>query len=343
MSNGQPLTSDEQPSRTEREPTEDAVERSDAGRSDAGRSDAERSDAERSDAERSDTERSDAARSDSGTAAAGFTGTDLVLGYPGLDDPVIDGESIAVPPDEVTALIGPNGSGKSTLLKGLADKISPDTGTVLVDGQPIDAFGSKELARTLGLLSQENVVPSGISVEDLVERGRYPYTGFFDSLSDEDREAVDEAIRLAGIDHLRERDVDSLSGGQKQLVWIAMAIAQDTDVLLLDEPTTFLDPQHQLEVMQIVETLCDESRITVVLVLHDIAQAARYADHVVALKDGSMHARGPPEEVITQQLLADVFEIDAAVLDTEYGPQVVPLTPLGDGGPSRNDADAPAE
>ncbi|GAA0720422.1 iron complex transport system ATP-binding protein [Halorubrum trapanicum] len=268
---------------------------------------------------------------ETGTEAADFSGSDLVLGYPGLDDPVVDGESIAVPPDEVTALIGPNGSGKSTLLKGLADKISPDSGTVLVDGRQIDAFGSKELARTLGLLSQENVVPTGISVEDLVERGRYPYTGFFDSLSDEDREVVDEAIRLAGIDHLRDRDVDSLSGGQKQLVWIAMAIAQDTDVLLLDEPTTFLDPQHQLEVMQIVETLRDESRITVVLVLHDIAQAARYADHVVALKDGSMRARGPPEDVITEELLADVFEIDAAVLDTEYGIQVVPQNPLADG------------
>jgi len=272
-------------------------------------------------------------------STAVVNGTDLVVGYPGQDDPVIDDESIAVPPDEVTALIGPNGSGKSTLLKALADKISPDNGTVHIDGRTLAEFGSKELARKLGLLSQENVVPTGISVGDLVERGRYPHTGFFESLSDEDRAAVDDAIELAGIEHLRDRDVDSLSGGQKQLVWIAMAIAQDTDVLLLDEPTTFLDPQHQMEVMQIVETLRDESRITVVLVLHDIAQAARYADNIVALKDGSMHARGPPEEVITEQLLADVFEIQAAVLETDFGLQVVPVGPV-DGGQSAQLSDS---
>ncbi|GAA0272460.1 ABC transporter ATP-binding protein [Halobacterium noricense] len=270
---------------------------------------------------------SSATRATSETEPADFSGTDLVIGYPGTDDPVIDGESIAVPPDEVTALIGPNGSGKSTLLKGLADKVAPDDGTVLVDGRTIDEFGSKELARTLGLLSQENVVPTGISVEDLVERGRYPHTGFFDSLSDEDRDAVDDAIRLAGIEHLRERDVDSLSGGQKQLVWIAMTLAQDTDVLLLDEPTTFLDPHHQLEVMEIVETLRDRSDTTVVVVLHDINQAARYADHVVALKDGTVHARGPPEEVVTEDRLAAVFDIEVAVADTEHGRRVVPLEP----------------
>jgi len=272
----------------------------------------------------------DSAGETTSESAAEIDGTDLVVGYSGRDEPVIDGESIAVPPDEVTALIGPNGSGKSTLLKAMADKISPDDGTVFVDGQTIDEFGSKELARKLGLLSQENVVPTGISVGDLVERGRYPHTGFFESLSDEDRAAVDDAIQLAGIENLRDRDVDSLSGGQKQLVWIAMAIAQDTDVLLLDEPTTFLDPQHQLEVMQIVETLRDESQITVVIVLHDIAQAARYADNIVALKDGSMYARGPPEEVVTKQLLADVFEIEAAVLETEYGLQVIPIDPVTD-------------
>ncbi|OAQ51301.1 hypothetical protein HTG_17340 [Natrinema mahii] len=259
-----------------------------------------------------------------------FSGTDLVIGYPGTDGPVINGESITVPPDEVTALIGPNGSGKSTLLKGLANKIAPDDGTVLLDGQAVDSLGTKELARKLGLLSQENVAPDGISVADLVERGRYPHCGFFESLTAEDRAVVDDAIQLAGVAHLRERDVGSLSGGQKQLVWIAMALAQDTEVLLLDEPTTFLDPHHQLEVMQVVETLRDESDTTVVLVLHDIGQAARYADHVIALKDGSVYAHGAPESVITSQLLADVFGIEAVVLDTDYGPQVIPLDPLHD-------------
>ncbi|MBP1985988.1 ABC transporter ATP-binding protein [Halolamina salifodinae] len=269
-----------------------------------------------------------------GPEASDFSGSDLVVGYPGLETPVIDCESVAVPPDAVTALIGPNGSGKSTLLKGLANKISPDDGTVLLDGRTIEEFGSKELARTLGLLSQENAVPSGVSVVDLVERGRYPHTGFFDSPDESDLAAVDEAIQLAGIDHLRDRDVDSLSGGQKQLVWIAMALAQETDVLLLDEPTTFLDPHHQLEVMEIVETLRDRGGITVVLVLHDINQAARYADHVVALKDGSVYARGDPGEVITRETLATVFEIDVDVVETQHGTQVIPLDPLHDDHPA---------
>ncbi|MCG1004764.1 MULTISPECIES: ABC transporter ATP-binding protein [Halobacterium] len=254
----------------------------------------------------------------------------LVVGYPSADEPVIDSQTLAVPEGEVTALIGPNGSGKSTLLKGLANRLEPDDGRVLLDGQRIDSFESKELARRLGRLSQQNTAPDTISVEELVERGRYPHRGFFESQTDSDERAVDEAIAMAGVEHLRDREVGTLSGGQTQLVWIAMALAQDTDVLLLDEPTTFLDPHHQLEVMQIVETLRDGSQMTVVLVLHDIAQAARYADNVVALKDGSVYARGPPEAVITKPLLADVFDIEATVIETEYGPQVVPIEPLDD-------------
>jgi iron complex transport system ATP-binding protein len=261
------------------------------------------------------------------TAATEFRGEELVISYPSTGEPVIDGESLRVPPGEVTALVGPNGSGKSTLLKGLADQLGLDAGTVELDGADIQTLGTKELARKLGLLSQENTSPGSISVEKLVEHGRYPHRGFFDGLTEADREAVDRAISLAGIEHLRGREVGSLSGGQKQLVWIAMVLAQETDVLLLDEPTTFLDLHHQLEVMGIVETLRDESDITVVLVLHDIDQAARYADHMVALKDGAIRARGPPEEVVTEQLLAEVFAIDAEVEHTERGPRVVPLRP----------------
>ncbi|MFC7073457.1 ABC transporter ATP-binding protein [Halovenus rubra] len=267
---------------------------------------------------------------DTAISPAEFSGTDLVVGYPGNDEPVIDGESVTVSPGEVTALIGPNGSGKSTLLKGLADKITPESGTVLLDGDVIDSLGSKELARKLGILSQQNVAPAGISVEDLVERGRYPYCGFFESLTDDDRAAVEEAIELAGVEHLRDREVGSLSGGQKQLVWIAMALAQNTDVVLLDEPTTFLDPHHQLEVMEIVEALRDENNITVVVVLHDIVQAARHADYIVALRDGSVYDCGPPEQIITEQLLAEVFEIEAVVTETERGLQVEPLEPINE-------------
>ena len=216
------------------------------------------------------------------------------------------------------------------MLKGLADQLALDDGTVMLDGKDVHALETKELARKLGLLSQENTSPESISVEKLVEHGRYPHRGFFDSMTDEDRQAIDRAISLAGVEHLREREVGSLSGGQKQLVWIAMVLAQETDVLLLDEPTTFLDLHHQLEVMAIIETLRDESNITVVLVLHDIDQAARYADRMVALKDGAIYERGTPEEVVTEELLAEVFEIDAEVKLTERGPQIVPLRPRHD-------------
>jgi iron complex transport system ATP-binding protein len=264
---------------------------------------------------------------ESNRTASEFAGEDLVISYPSTDEPVIGSESIRVAPGEVTALVGPNGSGKSTLLKGLADQLALDEGTVLLDGSDIHSLGTKELARNLGLLSQENVSPDSITVEDLVGHGRYPHRGFFDALTDEDARAIDRAISLAGVGHLRDREVGSLSGGQKQLVWIAMVLAQETNVLLLDEPTTFLDLHHQLEVMEIIETLRDQSDITVVLVLHDIDQAARYADRMVALKDGSIYARGSPQEVVTEELLAEVFEIDANVELTERGPRIDPLRP----------------
>jgi iron complex transport system ATP-binding protein len=257
-------------------------------------------------------------------------GEELVLSYPTSDGPVVDGESITARAGAVTALVGPNGSGKSTLLKGLADQLAPDDGSVLVDGRAIETFDKKELARTMGLLSQESTSPNSITVEDLVYHGRYPHRGFFENTTAEDERAVERAMELAGCGHLRDREVGSLSGGQKQLAWIAMVLAQDTDVLLLDEPTTFLDLHHQLEVMEIVETLREESDITVVVVLHDIQQAARLADEMVALKDGAIRARGTPEEVVTEELLGDVFEIDAEVDLTPRGPRIEPLRPRHD-------------
>ena len=259
------------------------------------------------------------------TDASDLDAEDLVLGYPTAPEPVIDGESIAAEPGAVTALVGPNGSGKSTLLKGLADQIEPDDGSVLLDGRDVHAMDTKALAKRLGLLSQESTSPDSITVEDLVYHGRYPHRGFFESVSDEDECAVNNAIELSGCGHLRDREVGSLSGGQKQLAWIAMVLAQDTDVLLLDEPTTFLDLHHQMEVMEIIGTLRSESDVTVVVVLHDIEQAARLADRVVALKDGEVRARGPPEEVVTEELLSEVFRVDAEVVATDRGPRVTPL------------------
>ncbi len=262
------------------------------------------------------------------TDGASFAGEDLRIGYHGAEEPVIDGESLAAAPGQVTALVGPNGSGKSTLLKGLADQLEPEAGTVHLDGRDIQSVGPKELAKQLGLLTQENVAPESITVEKLVEHGRYPHRGFFDGLREDDIAAIERAIDLAGIEHLREREVSSLSGGQKQLVWIAMILAQETDVLLLDEPTTFLDLHHQLEVMEIIETLRDESDMTIVVVLHDLQQAARHADYMLALSDGSILSRGRPEEVVTEELLAEVFGIEASVTPTEHGPQITPLQPL---------------
>jgi len=269
--------------------------------------------------------------------ASDLAGEGLVLGYPTMEDPVVDGESIVAEPGAVTALVGPNGSGKSTLLKGLAKQLDPDDGSVLVDGRDVHSMGTKELARKLGLLSQESTSPDSITVEDLVYHGRYPHRGFFEHVTEEDQQAVDRAIELAGCEHLRNREVGSLSGGQKQLAWIAMVLAQDTDVLLLDEPTTFLDLHHQLEVMEIIETLRADSDITVVVVLHDIEQAARLADRVVALKDGEIQARGPPEDVVTEELLAEVFRVDAEVVPTDRGPRITPLRARHD---DEDDADA---
>ncbi|MFP8890707.1 ABC transporter ATP-binding protein [Natrialbaceae archaeon A-CW2] len=259
-----------------------------------------------------------------------LSGEDLVLQYPSMDEPVIDGETLVAKPGAVTALVGPNGSGKSTLLKGLAKQLAPEDGSVLVDGQDVYEMGTKELARKLGLLSQESTSPDSITVEDLVYHGRYPHRGFFETITEEDQRAVDRAIDLAGCGHLRDREVESLSGGQKQLAWIAMVFAQDTDVVLLDEPTTFLDLHHQLEVMEIVKALRDESDITIVVVLHDIEQAARLADRMVALRDGEIQAEGAPEDVITEELLAEVFRIDAEVEVTPRGPRIEPLRPRHD-------------
>ena len=254
-------------------------------------------------------------------------GEDLEIGYPGTDEPVVECDRIDLPEGEITALVGPNGSGKSTLLKALSNHLDAETGDVVLDGRKIQSYGDKELARELGLLSQENDAPGGITVGDLAYHGRYPHRGFFDSVTDEDRDAVERAIDLAGVADIREEELGELSGGQKQLAWIAMVLAQDTDVLLLDEPTTFLDLHHQLRVMEVVRTLNEEQGVTVGVVLHDIGQAARFADYLVAMDDGEVYDWGPPREVVTEQLLADVFEVDAAVTYTP-DPEIVPKRSL---------------
>lgn len=254
-----------------------------------------------------------------------LVGEDLVLGYPNAEDPVVECEHVVVPRGEVTALVGPNGSGKSTLLRALSNQLGPEDGQVLLDGREIQEFGTKEFAREVGLLSQENDAPTSLSVEELVHHGRYPHRGFFDTVSEADERAISRALELAGVDDLHDEQLDSLSGGQKQLAWIAMVLAQETDVLLLDEPTTYLDLHHQLRVMETVRTLNEERGVTVAVVLHDIGQAARYADNLIAMKDGELYDWGPPRKVVTEALLEDVFGVAASVDgDVPTGPYVVP-------------------
>jgi iron complex transport system ATP-binding protein len=255
-----------------------------------------------------------------GTAVeSALVGESLELSYPTSDEPVVSCARLDVPEGAVTALVGPNGSGKSTLLKALSDHLEPDAGTVRLRGRAIQSLGGKELARELGHLSQENDALGSITVEELAYHGRYPHRGFFESVGAEDREAVERALELAGVTELRDAELGQLSGGQKQLAWIAMVLAQDTDVLLLDEPTTFLDLYHQLRVLETVRQLNEQRDVTVAIVLHDVSQAARFADSLVAIDDGELYDWGPPEEVVTEQLLADVFGVEASV---EYDPEL---------------------
>lgn len=254
-----------------------------------------------------------------------LSASDLVASYPRTQDPVLDGESFVAGREEVTALVGPNGSGKSTLLKALADQLTPDDGKVLLQGREIQELETKEVARRLGMLSQEATSPDSITVEDLVFHGRYPHRGFFEGVTEEDVDSVDRALELAGCEHLRDRELGSLSGGQRQLAWIAMVLAQDTEVLLLDEPTTYLDLHHQMEVIEVIERLRDERDVTVVVVLHDIQQAARLADRMVVMKEGRVEATGTPGEVVREGLIAEVFEVEAEVEFTDRGPRIEPL------------------
>ncbi|MGQ4557628.1 ATP-binding cassette domain-containing protein [Halobellus sp. GM3] len=258
-------------------------------------------------------------------AAVELRGEDLAIGYPTTEEPVVECETVLLPAGEVTALVGPNGSGKSTLLKAMANQLAPERGRIRLDGERVQSLDSKELARRLGLLSQEHDSPAGLTVEELAYYGRYPHRGFFESVSDDDRDAVERAIGLAGVEHLRDAELKNLSGGQKQLAWIAMVLAQETDVLLLDEPTTYLDLHHQLRVMEVVRTLNREQGVTVGVVLHDIGQAARFADNLVAMKDGEPYDWGPPREVVTEDLLADVFSVEASVdIESPTGPHISP-------------------
>lgn len=251
--------------------------------------------------------------------SAADTGTPLGLRADGLSlaydgDLIIERLSATIAGGEITALVGPNGCGKSTLLKGLARLLRPRGGAVLLDGRAIHTVPTRQLARQLGILPQAPTAPEGLTVYELVAQGRYPHQGFFRQWSAEDEAKTREAIAVTNMIPLADRPLDTLSGGQRQRAWIAMTIAQDTGVLLLDEPTTYLDIGHQLEVMELVEHLNRERGTTIVLVLHDLNQAARYSRRMIVLNEGAIVADGAPWDVLTRELLAGVFKVRAEII-----------------------------
>ncbi|GAA3490273.1 ABC transporter ATP-binding protein [Streptomyces cremeus] len=248
----------------------------------------------------------------------------VTLGY---DERVIaENLSVTIPDNSFTVVVGPNACGKSTLLRALSRMLKPARGRVLLDGQVIQSMPAKKVARTLGLLPQSSVAPDGITVADLVARGRYPHQGLLRQWSPQDERIVEESMAATGVGELAERYVDELSGGQRQRVWIAMALAQQTPLLLLDEPTTFLDIQHQIDVLDLCAELHETQGRTLVAVLHDLNHAARYATHLIAMRDGEVVAEGAPSQIVTAELVERVFGLRCQVIeDPETGtPLVVP-------------------
>ncbi|WP_163526854.1 ABC transporter ATP-binding protein [Halobacillus ihumii] len=235
----------------------------------------------------------------------------LTLGYG--DQTIIDSLDIQIPKGKVTVLIGGNGCGKSTLLRSLARLLKPKSGQVVLDSADISKMRTKEVAKKMAILPQSPTTPEGLSVYQLVKQGRYPYQSWSKRWSQEDEDAVNKALTDTNLTELKERSVDSLSGGQRQRAWIAMTLAQDTDLLLLDEPTTYLDMTHQIDILDLLFDLNQDNGRTVVMVLHDINLACRYADHIVAVKDKTVYAQGKPEEVINCELMQHVFEMTCDV------------------------------
>jgi len=237
---------------------------------------------------------------------------ELTLAYDGA--PVVSDLSLELLPGRITALVGPNACGKSTLLRALARLLKPRRGAVYLDGDSIHKLPTKQVALELGLLPQAPLAPEGLTVEDLVARGRYPHQSWLRQWSREDEAAVERALAATGTAELRDRPVDELSGGQRQRAWIAMALAQETEIMLLDEPTTYLDLAHQVEVLDLLAELNERQGRTIVLVLHDLNQACRYADQLIALRAGRIYAQGIPAETVTERFVREVFGVGCRVI-----------------------------
>ncbi|QNK58533.1 ABC transporter ATP-binding protein [Paenibacillus sp. PAMC21692] len=238
--------------------------------------------------------------------------SDLAISYD--ERLIVQNLNISIPQGKVTALVGANGSGKSTILKTMARIMNPSHGNVLLDGKSIHKQSTKDVAKQLAILPQNPTAPDGLTVAELVSYGRFPYQKGFGSMSKEDRSVVQWAIEATGMLEFTDRPVDQLSGGQRQRAWIAMALAQETDILFLDEPTTFLDMAHQLEVLHLLQKLNEHNNRTIVMVVHDLNHAARYAHHMIAIKSGVVRGEGSPIEVITPDIMRDVFNIEADIV-----------------------------
>lgn len=229
------------------------------------------------------------------------------------DKSIINNLSIKLPKGKISALIGPNGCGKSTLLKALARINKSVKGQVFIDGKGLTEFADKQLAQKLSLLPQMLISPEGISVRRLVEYGRSPYISNWGRLNKEDKKIVEQAMQETAVSEFSEQVVDSLSGGQRQRAWLAMVLAQDTDIVMLDEPTTYLDLSHQIELMKLMQAMKAQGK-TVIVVLHDLNQACRYCDHLLVMKEGNVMAEGAPSDIFTEALLEDVFSLKAKVV-----------------------------
>ncbi|MFD9286894.1 ABC transporter ATP-binding protein [Streptomyces sp. NPDC060030] len=249
---------------------------------------------------------------------------DVTVGYGGRT--IIDGLDVTVPAGLITTIIGPNGCGKSTLLRTLTRLLRPTSGAVVLDGEDIAGLRTRDVAKKLGLLPQGPVAPEGLTVADLVARGRHPHQSWLRQWSSDDASVVERALAMTGVSELADRPVDSLSGGQRQRVWISMTLAQGTDLLLLDEPTTYLDLAHAIDVLDLVDDLHESGR-TVVMVLHDLNLATRHSDNLVVMRAGSILAQGHPRDVVTAELLHEAFGLKAKVIDDPVGdrPLIVPI------------------
>ncbi len=259
------------------------------------------------------------------TTATRLRGEQLRLGYG--KQIVVDNLSVTIPEGKFTAIIGPNGCGKSTLLRTLSRLMKPMYGHVWLDGEQIQNFNTKEVARRIGLLAQNASAPGDISVRELVARGRYPHQPLFSRWSQKDEEAVVQAMRATAIESLASQPVDTLSGGQRQRAWIAMVLAQQTEIMLLDEPTTWLDISHQIDLMELLSELNRNQGYTLAAVLHDLNQACRYATHLIALREGAIIAEGAPKEIVTAELIERIYGLRCMIIEDPVAstPLVVPL------------------